>query len=68
MAVRQFVNGLPDKVASLLSFEQFLDRLPGNRPIDLMAVAEETGQQMGRTAGAVRKLTARALVELGRQL
>ena len=30
--------------------------------------AEETGQQMGRTAGAVRKLTARALVELGRQL
>ena len=30
--------------------------------------AEETGQRLARTAGAVRKLTARALVELGRQL
>lgn len=30
--------------------------------------AEETGQRMGRTAGAVRKLAARALVELGRYL
>jgi RNA polymerase sigma-70 factor, ECF subfamily len=30
--------------------------------------AEETGQRMERTAGAIRKLTARALIELGRQL
>jgi RNA polymerase sigma-70 factor (ECF subfamily) len=30
--------------------------------------AEETGQRMGRTAGAIRKLTARALTELGKQL
>jgi RNA polymerase sigma-70 factor (ECF subfamily) len=30
--------------------------------------AEETGQRMGRTAGAVRKLTARALAELGERL
>jgi RNA polymerase sigma factor (sigma-70 family) len=30
--------------------------------------SEETGERMGRTAGAVRKLTARALVELGKQL
>jgi len=30
--------------------------------------AEETGQRMGRTAGAVRKLAARALVELGKRL
>jgi RNA polymerase sigma-70 factor, ECF subfamily len=30
--------------------------------------AEETGQRMNRSAGAVRKLTARALTELGRHL
>ncbi|HEV3025329.1 MAG TPA: sigma-70 family RNA polymerase sigma factor [Pirellulales bacterium] len=30
--------------------------------------AEEAGQQMNRTAGAVRKLTARALADLGKQL
>ena len=30
--------------------------------------AEETGNQMGRSAGAVRKLTARALAEVGRRL
>src|SRR5262249_37877765 len=30
--------------------------------------AEETGQRMNRSAGAVRKLTARALVELGKRL
>ena len=30
--------------------------------------AEETGARMGRSAGAVRKLTARALTELGKQL
>jgi RNA polymerase sigma-70 factor, ECF subfamily len=30
--------------------------------------AEETGQRMNRTTGAVRKLTARALVDLGKQL
>lgn len=30
--------------------------------------AEETGEIMGRTAGAVRKLTARALVELKKKL
>ena len=30
--------------------------------------SEETGERMGRTAGAVRKLTARALVELGKKL
>jgi RNA polymerase sigma-70 factor (ECF subfamily) len=30
--------------------------------------AEETGERMQRTAGAVRKLTARALAELGRKL
>jgi RNA polymerase sigma-70 factor (ECF subfamily) len=30
--------------------------------------AEEAGQRMSRTAGAIRKLTARALAELGRQL
>ncbi len=30
--------------------------------------AEEVGQTMNRTAGAVRKLTSRALVELGKQL
>ena len=30
--------------------------------------AEETGQRMGRSAGAVRKLAARALVELGKLL
>jgi RNA polymerase sigma-70 factor (ECF subfamily) len=30
--------------------------------------AEETGQRMNRTAGAIRKLTARALVELGKRL
>ncbi|SRR5260370_1811632 len=30
--------------------------------------AEETGKRMGRTAGAVRKLTARALAELGKLL
>jgi RNA polymerase sigma-70 factor (ECF subfamily) len=30
--------------------------------------AEETGARMNRTAGAVRKLTARALVELGKRL
>jgi RNA polymerase sigma-70 factor (ECF subfamily) len=30
--------------------------------------AEETGKHLGRSAGAVRKLTARALVELGKRL
>jgi RNA polymerase sigma-70 factor (ECF subfamily) len=30
--------------------------------------AEQAGQRMGRTAGAVRKLTARALIELGKLL
>jgi RNA polymerase sigma-70 factor (ECF subfamily) len=30
--------------------------------------AEETGERMTRSAGAVRKLTARALLELGKQL
>ena len=30
--------------------------------------AEETGQRMNRTAGAVRNLAARALVELGKHL
>lgn len=30
--------------------------------------AEEAGERMGRSAGAVRKLTARALAELGREL
>lgn len=30
--------------------------------------AEEAGRMMGRTAGAVRKLTSRALVELGKRL
>ncbi len=30
--------------------------------------AEETGQRLGRSAGAVRKLTARALAELGKRL
>jgi RNA polymerase sigma-70 factor (ECF subfamily) len=30
--------------------------------------AEETARRMGRSAGAVRKLTARALAELGKQL
>src|SRR5260221_6241787 len=30
--------------------------------------AEETGERMGRSAGAVRKLTTRALAELGKQL
>ena len=29
---------------------------------------EETGERMGRSAGAVRKLAARALAELGRLL
>jgi RNA polymerase sigma-70 factor (ECF subfamily) len=30
--------------------------------------AEDVGRQMGRSAGAVRKLTARALVEMGKKL
>lgn len=30
--------------------------------------AEETGQKMGRSAGAIRKLASRALVELGKHL
>ena len=30
--------------------------------------AEEAGQQMGRTAGAIRSLAARALTELGKQI
>ncbi len=30
--------------------------------------AEEAGQRMNRTAGAIRNLAARALVELGKQL
>jgi RNA polymerase sigma-70 factor, ECF subfamily len=51
-----------------------LDRLDGDyRQVLLLRYfeglsAEEAGRRMGRSAGAVRKLTARALAELGKHL
>lgn len=54
--------------------EQALKLLPEDQRMVLLLryfegmTAEEAGVQLNRTSGAVRKLTARALVELGRHL